>query len=52
MLDKDKILNILRKTDNIDELKEFYQKYLGKKSLINEEFKTFGKLSPEERKEK
>jgi phenylalanyl-tRNA synthetase alpha subunit len=33
-------------------LKDFYQKYLGKRWLINEEFKTFGKLSPEEKKEK
>jgi hypothetical protein len=31
MLDKDKILEVLKKINNIDELKDFYQKYLGKR---------------------
>ncbi|MBS8122134.1 phenylalanine--tRNA ligase subunit alpha [Candidatus Vampirococcus lugosii] len=52
MINKDEILKNLDSVCDVEGLQSFHGKYLGKKSQINEEFKTLGKLSPEERKEK
>lgn len=52
MINKDEILKNLDSVCDVEWLQSFHWKYLGKKSQINEEFKTLGKLSPEERKEK
>ncbi|UFX83495.1 phenylalanine--tRNA ligase subunit alpha [Candidatus Absconditicoccus praedator] len=52
MIDQQKILEELQECDSIEKLENFEQKYLGKKGEINQEFKTLGKLDPEERKKK
>ncbi len=52
MLDKNQILQELESVENLEQLQSFYKKYLWKKWLIAQEFKTFWQLSPEERKEK
>lgn len=51
MLETDKILKELESIKEIKELESFFDKYLGKKWLLNEEFKKMTTLSIEEKKE-
>lgn len=51
-MDKKIILDELNLIKNREQLEEFHKRYLWKKSIINEEFKTLWKLDPEERKNK
>ena len=51
-LSLENLLKELDKIESLEKLEEFYKKYLWKKWLIAQQFKTLGKLSPEERKEK
>lgn len=50
MIDTNQILNELEKINSLESLEEFNKKYLGKKWLLNEEFKKMSSLSPEEKK--
>ena len=52
MLDVEKSLQELEQIVDVVQLEEFFQKYLGKKGLLNDEFKALLALSPEEKKEK
>ena len=51
MLETDKILKELESIKDSKELQNFFDKYLGKKWLLNEEFKKMTTLSIEEKKE-
>jgi len=50
MLDIKKTLDELKVCDNLESLEDFQQKYLGKKGLLNDEFKKMKRLSPDEKK--
>ena len=52
MLDQKIIVSELESINSIEDLEQWFQKYLGKKWELTLEFKTMGSLSPEERKEK
>ncbi|MEF2175038.1 MAG: phenylalanine--tRNA ligase subunit alpha, partial [Candidatus Absconditabacteria bacterium] len=52
MISKEQILDEISKCDNESSLSDLYQKYLGKKGIISEEFKLLKDLSVEEKKEK
>ena len=51
-MDKEKFQEEIKKINNLQELKEFEIKYLGKKGKINQLFKEIFNLPPKERKEK
>jgi len=51
-MDKNTLLSELSNINSDTDLQEFYQKYLGKKWSIAEEYKTMWNLDPEERKTK
>ncbi len=50
MIELKALLTQLSSIENPDQLEIFFQKYLGKKWLLNEEFKKLVSLSPEEKK--
>ncbi|MFA5747794.1 MAG: phenylalanine--tRNA ligase subunit alpha [Candidatus Absconditabacterales bacterium] len=50
MLDTKKIIIELNQLENGDQLENFFQKYLGKKGLLNDEFKKIVSLSDQEKK--
>lgn len=50
MLDVEKILQELEQIAEVAQLEDFFQKYLGKRGLLNDEFKALLALSPEEKK--
>ncbi|HKL43965.1 MAG TPA: hypothetical protein VJ892_01660, partial [Candidatus Absconditabacterales bacterium] len=47
----EQILNELKTISNTNELENFFQKYLGKKGQLNEEFKKMKDATPEQKKE-
>ena len=52
MLQLQEILQQLKEIQNQEQLKEFYQKYLGKKGELNQEFKKLGQLDIKQRKKR
>lgn len=50
MIDTQKALQELEKTQNTQEAEKWFDSYLGKKWSLTEQFKTLGSLSPEEKK--